>query len=343
MAVIVAAKRSAIVPRGGAFAGLEIEENALPVIAALLRAVPHRVDEVVCANALGAGGNVARIIALAAGLGHVAGLTIDRQCTGGLDAILLARALVDSGAARVVVAGGAESYSRAPQRLRGGVPYHQARFVPKGWDDPDMAQAADVIAREAGISRAQQDAYALDSHAKYRVAAGEIVQIASVTRDPAAGRVTAALAARAAPIVGSITAANTALAADGAAFVLVVADDLAASFGGGIKILRGANVGGDPARPGLAAIDAVAAVDGFGADLAEVMEAYAVQALLCSAGLARVNAGGGALARGHAIGASGAVLAVRLFYDLAAGQTGVAAIAGAGGIGAAMVVQRARG
>lgn len=344
MAVIIAAKRSAIVPRGGAFAGLEIEEIAAPVIAALLQGFSHRVDEVICANALGAGGNVARIIALAAGLPTVAGLTIDRQCTGGLDAILLARALVDSRAARVVIAGGAESYSRAPQRSHGGVEYSQARFVPKGWHDPDMAQAADLIAREAGISRAAQDAYAIESHAKYRVAVGEIVSVAGLARDPAAGRVTAALAARAVPIVGSITAANTALAADGAAFVLVVADDLAAKMAcGGLRILRGANVGGDFARPGLAARDAIVAVGGAGADvapnLAEVMEAYACQAMLCSAGLRAVNVGGGALARGHAIGASGAVLAVRLFYELRLGQ-GVAAIAGAGGIGAAMVVQK---
>jgi acetyl-CoA C-acetyltransferase len=341
MAVIVKAKRSAIVPRGAAFAGLEIEDMAAPVIAALLQGFPQKVDEVICANALGAGGNVARIIALEVGLRHVAGLTIDRQCTGGLDAILLARALVDSGSARVVVAGGAESYSRAPTRFRDGVEYTQARFVPKGWDDPDMAQAADLIAREAGVSRAQQDAYAAQSHAKYRVAEGEIVPIAGQLRDPAAGRVTAALAARSARVAGSITAANTALAADGAAFVLVVADDLAAEMRcGGLRILRGANVGGDAARPGLAALAAIDAVDGSGADVAEVMEAYAVQAMLCSAGLRAVNIGGGALARGHAIGASGAVLAVRLFYELRAGQTGVAAIAGAGGIGAAMVVER---
>ena len=343
MALIIAAKRSAIVPRGGAFAALEIEELAAPVILALLAEFGHPVDELICANALGAGGNVARIIALAAHLPHVAGLTIDRQCTGGLDAILLARAMVDSGAARAVIAGGAESYSRAPQRLRGGVPYAQARFAPRGWDDPDMAQAADLIAREAGISRAAQDAYALHSHGKYRLAEGEIVPVAGQMRDPQAGRVTAALAARARPVAGSITAANAALAADGAAFVLVVADDLAADWaraGAGLRLLRGANIGGDSARPGLAARAALEAVQGQGADIAEVMEAYAVQAMLCGAGLARVNLGGGALARGHAIGASGAVLAVRLFYELGAGQMGVAAIAGAGGIGAALVAQR---
>lgn len=352
MAVIIAAKRSAIVPRGGAFAALEIEDIAAPVIAALRDGFDAPVNEVICANALGGGGNVARIIALRAGLPHLAGLSIDRQCTGGLDAILLARAMVDSGAARAVIAGGAESYSRAPQRCRDGVAFAQARFAPQGWDDPDMAQAADLIAREAGISRAQQDAYAVESHAKYRVRAGEIVPIAAQTCDPFARGLTAAVAGRARAIAGSITAANAAVAADGAAFVLVVADDLAAQLGGGLQILRGANVGGDTARPGLAARAALAAVDGFGADIAEVMEAYAAQAMLCSTGLARmgVNVGGGALARGHAIGASGAVLAVRLFHEMRAqcngvgqigvGQIGVAAIAGGGGIGAAMVVRQ---
>ena len=77
--------------------------------------------------------------------------------------------------------------------------------------------------------------------------------------------------------------------------------------------------------------------------LAEVMEAYAVQAMACvtASGLnpARVNIGGGALARGHPIGASGAVLAVRLFYELTAG-VGLAAIAAAGGIGSAMLAER---
>ena len=82
MAVIVAAKRSAIVPRGGAFATLEIEDIAAPVIAALCAHISLPIDEIICANALGAGGNIARIIALAAGLPHLAGLTVDRQCAG---------------------------------------------------------------------------------------------------------------------------------------------------------------------------------------------------------------------------------------------------------------------
>ena len=104
---IIAARRTAVVPRGGAFAALSIEHLAAPVIAAVLRdagLAPDEVDEVIVSNALGAGGNPARRVALAAGLpDRVAGLSIDRQCAGGLDAILLARALVDSGVADVEI------------------------------------------------------------------------------------------------------------------------------------------------------------------------------------------------------------------------------------------------
>jgi acetyl-CoA C-acetyltransferase len=338
MAVIVAAKRSAIVPRGGTFAGLEIEEIAAPVIAALRG--NFAIDEIICANALGAGGNVARIIALAVGLPHVAGLTIDRQCAGGLDAILLARAMVDSGVARAVIAGGAESYSRRPTRLRDGVPYDQARFAPMGWDDPDMAVAADLLAREQGITQAEQDAWAVASHAKARVCADEIVPILGQATDPFVRGLSMAVAARAKVISGSITVANTAVAADGAAFVLVVADDVARH---GLRIIDGATVGADVARPGLAPLAAIDRIGRDGVQMAEIMEAYAVQGMICARGFDHVNVGvnvgGGALARGHAIGASGAVLAVRLFYELGAGR-GMAAIAAAGGIGTAMLVER---
>ncbi len=362
MAVILAAKRTAICPRGGAFARLSIEDLAAPVVQALLAQAGFpqgQVDELICANALGAGGNPARRVALAAGLPvRVAGLSVDRQCAGGMDAILLARALVDSGAADVVIAGGVESYSRRPLRLRtdpdGGaaVAYEQAAFTPWPERDPDMAAAAAGLAERLGITRAAQDAWAVASHARARVAAGEIVELAGQTRDAFARGLTAAVAARAKVVVGSVTAANAAVAADGAAFVLVVSDRVAAGQAGlrrGWRIAGGVTLGGDPEQPGIApvaAIQAVLARAGLSPDdiaAAEVMEAYAVQAMACVAGVGldpcRVNIGGGALARGHPIGASGAVLAVRLFYELQAGY-GLAAIAAAGGIGTVLLLQR---
>ena len=358
MARLIAARRTAVVPRGGAFARLSLEDLAAPVIAACLADAgigPDAVDEVILSNALGTGGNPARRVALAAGLmERVAGLTIDRQCAGGLDAILLARALVDSGAADVVLAGGVESYSRRPLRLatdpKGGPPvaYDEAPFTPWPDRDPDMAEAAEALAACLGISRARQEAWAVESHVKALRAdlGAEIVAVTGITRDVFARPLSPALLARAPVVVGRITAATAAVAADAAALCLVVSDRLAQ--GRGLAILGGATVGGNPSEPGLAPLVAIARIwDGQPLAMAEIMEAYAVQAIAVveGAGLdpALVNPGGGALARGHPIGASGAILAVRLFHGLATGRNlvagrGLAAIASAGGIGTALML-----
>jgi acetyl-CoA C-acetyltransferase len=121
----------------------------------------------------------------------------------------------------------------------------------------------------------------------------------------------------------------------------VVSDRVAE--GRGLALLAGATVGGAPEEPGLAPVAAIARIwRGEPLAMAEVMEAYAVQAIAVvdGAGLdpARVNLGGGGLARGHPVGASGAILAVRLFHGLKAGR-GLAAIAAAGGIGTALLVE----
>lgn len=353
MARLIAARRTAVVPRGGAFVRFSIEDLAAPVLLACLTDAGidvDQVDEVILSNALGAGGNPARRVALAAGLpDRVAGLSVDRQCAGGLDAILLGRALVDSGAADVVLAGGVESYSRRPLRLatdpQGGdpVPYDQARFTPWPDRDPGMADAAEALAQRLGISRQRQEAWAADSHAKALKSDhfAEIVPVAGMTRDAFTRRLTPALLARAPVVSGSLTAATAAVAADAAAILLVVSDRVAR--GRGLAILGGATVGGNPEEPGLAPLAAIARVwDGAPLTMAEVMEAYAVQAIAVVEGAgidpALVNPGGGALARGHPIGASGAILAVRLFHGLRSGR-GLAAIASAGGIGTALLVK----
>lgn len=354
---LIAARRTPVAPRGGAFSALRIEDLAAPVVQAVLAdagLAPDAVDELLCANALGAGGNPARRIALAAGLpDRVAGLSLDRQCAGGLDAIALAAAMVTAGLAQVVVAGGAESYSQRPLRAMadpgGGPPrfYDEAPFTPWPDRDPGMAEAAAELAREQGFSRAEADGFAVESHARAMAAdlSAEIVPVAGLGRDAFARRLTPALAARAPVLDGPITAANAAVAADAAAFVVVVSE--AVARGRGLRIAASATVGADPCQPGLAPIPAIAAALGKAGVAvgqlarAEIMEAYAVQAMACirGAGLdpAIVNRKGGALARGHPIGASGAILAVRLFHDLTEGH-GLAAIASAGGIGAALVL-----
>lgn len=355
-AFIVAALRTAVVPRGGAFRYLPVEALGAPVIGAVLAAAgvaPEEVDEVIVANAIGPGGNVARRVALAAGLpDRVAGLTVDRQCAGGLDAVLLARALVMAGLAEVVIAGGVESYSQAPERRMPGAaaPYRQAPFTPWPERDPEMAVAADALGRRLGIARGRADAWAVESHRKAQAAdlSAEIVALEGVTRDVFARDLTARVVARAPIVAGAVTAANTAVAADGAAFVLVVSARVAKRAAWACRIAGGVTRGGVPWEPGLAPVTAIAealGACGLSPDAlrrAEVMEAYAVQAIACveGAGLdpAIVNGKGGALARGHPVGASGAVLAVRLFQDLRHGA-GMAAIASAGGIGTAVVFE----
>lgn len=352
MARLIAARRTAVVPRGGAFSRLSLEDLAVPVLLSCLADAGigvDRVDEVILSNALGAGGNPARRAALAAGLpDRVAGLTIDRQCAGGLDAILLARALVESGAAEVVLAGGVESYSRRPVRLAtdpdGGppVPYDEAPFTP--WPDrnPGMVEAAEALAIRLGIGRDRQEAWAAESHAKALNAdhSVEIAPLLGVTRDAFPRHLSPSLLARAPVVQGSITAATAAVAADAAAVCVVVSDRLAQ--GRGLAFLAGATVGGNPEEPGLAPLAAIARIwQGEPLAMAEIMEAYAVQAIAVVEGAgidpAVVNQGGGGLARGHPVGASGAILAVRLFHGLRAGR-GLAAIAAAGGIGTALLL-----
>jgi acetyl-CoA C-acetyltransferase len=360
-AFIVAALRTAVVPRGGAFRDLGIADLGGPLLSEMLARVgiaAGEVEELIVSNALGAGGNPARLVALAAGLPErVAGLSIDRQCAGGLDAVLIGRALVASGAADLVVAGGVESHSRRPLRAvpgpEGPLFYDRPPFTPWPDRDPDLAAAAADLAERLGISRAAQEGWAQGSHAKTLAARQdlrrEIMPLLGVQDDVFARVLSTALLARAKIIAGSVTHATTAVAADAAAFVVIASERRARDFPGALRIAGGVTLGGAPEDPGLApvaAIEKVLVAAGQRAEhlaMSEVMEAYAVQAMACvaAAGLdpARVNPGGGALARGHPIGASGAVLAVRLFHGLRQGF-GLAAIAAAGGIGTALLVER---
>lgn len=363
--VIVAARRTAVSPRGGALAALSLHELAAPVIHACLAQSGIEaacVDEIIVGNALGAGGNPARVIALAAGLPEsVAGLSLDRQCCSGLDALLIADSLIASGSARIVVAGGVESYSQRPQRFRINADsktleaYDQPMFTPWPDRDPDMAEAADALAVSLGIDAQQQNAWAMDSHRKARASSQrlrlEIEVVNGLEVDPFARILTPALCGRATRITGNITVANTSVAADAAAFCIVVAEDLARQLDLPlVRILAGRTLGANPDFPGSAPVAAMTQVMGSQRvearqlRFAEIMEAYAAQAIACTRltqiDPAIVNVSGGALARGHPIGASGAILAVRLFSELSrSGGYGLAAIAAAGGLGTALLLE----
>jgi acetyl-CoA C-acetyltransferase len=309
------------------------------------------------------------VAALQAGLSvTVPGLTVDRQCASGLAAVVLGAAML-RGEEGTVLAGGVESASTAPWRSwppHGDGPaarYERAPFAPADVGDPDMGPAADLIAREHGITRAQQDEYAARSHARAMASqragafADEIVELGGLVRDerPRDG-LTVARLARLRPAfdpAGTVTAGNSCGINDGAAVVTMVDAATHRRRGGrGLRVLATATAGVDPNRPGLGIVPATQEALGRAGlglddvDVVEFNEAFAGQVLACCAELQldpeRVCREGGALALGHPWGASGAVLAVRLFSQLArgsGGRYGLAAIAAGGGQGVAMVVE----
>ena len=130
------------------------------------------VSQLIMANSLGASGNPARVAAVAAGVDHVSGLSIDTQCAGGLDAVALAAALVDAGTADIVIAGSAESYSRRPLRAKAFADqrpaefYTRPSFTPDPEAEPDMTMAAGELAARFHLTRQEQDPFAIDSHTK---------------------------------------------------------------------------------------------------------------------------------------------------------------------------------
>ena len=371
--VIVAARRTPIASAGHGLREVPVDALAAAVISALAQDLPEpaRVDEVVLGNCMGPGGNIARVAALRAGLDTaVAARTIDLQCGSGLAAIVAAADSVRSGRCDVVVAGGAESASTAPTRIApDGRPYARAPFAPAGSPDPDMGEAADDLARHAGITRERADAYAARSFARAWAAQenglfdAELVPVGGLVRDERVRPgLTAERLARLRPTFdpsGTVTPGNATGVNDGAAAVVVVAEEVRARWNlPGLRVLECAQRGVDPALPGLGPVPAVLALRSLAADDAagpdwdrvdrvEINEAFAAQVLACCDALGlpeeRVCPDGGAIALGHPWGASGAVLAVRLFAALVRhgrGDRGLAAIAVGGGQGVAMAVER---
>jgi acetyl-CoA C-acetyltransferase len=373
--VIVAALRTPIGTAGGSLAEVSAAELAAPVLGALAAGAwfgAADVRDVVLGNCTGPGGNVARVSGLAAGLPvSTPALTLDRQCASGLAAIALAAASLREQAG-VVLAGGTESASTAPWRFwppeAGHEPlrYKRAPFAPEEVGDPEMGLAADLLAEECGVSRARQDEYAARSHelAAHTAAqsgfAQEIVEVAGTSRDerPRSG-LTPQRLARLRPAFrpgGTVTAGNSCGINDGAAAVAVVDAATHRTLAvPGLRVLATATAAVDPNRPGLGLVPATrsalaqAGLTLADMDVVELNEAFAGQVLACCDALAlapeRVCVQGGALALGHPWGASGAVLAVRLFTQLVRqeqGGYGLAAIAAGGGQGVAMVVERCR-
>ncbi|MDQ0032109.1 thiolase family protein [Arthrobacter bambusae] len=386
-AVIIAALRTPICRANGQLKSLRAEELLSPVLRSLLATAGvagSEVSDVVIGNAVGGGGNLARYAALHAGLPvGVPGLTVDRQCGSGLDAIALASRLVAAGGNGVFLAGGVESISTAPLRARrnqdpDGEPdfYARATFVPPEFGDPDMGVAAENVAREFSISREQQDDFALRSHQRAVAARAAGVFASEIVHLEAAGAVVqaddgprvslkAGLMERFPPAFvpgGTVTAGNSCFDADAASAVVITSLQRARQLGAadGLLVLGCDTAGVDPELLGIGA--SVAAkrllaeldLEPGKLDLVEFNEAFASQTLACLGALGvrpeRANLDGGALALGHAFGASGAVLVTRLLAQgrrIAQSQPGreslaLAMISIAGGMGTAAMFRYAQ-
>lgn len=376
--VIIAARRTPVCRANGSLKELRAHQLLAPVLQQLLtdsHLSPAAVSDVVIGNAVGGGGNVARLALLEAGLPvDVPGLTVDRQCGSGLDAIVLAARLVAAGGNPVYLAGGVESISTAPLRAyrnEDGEPdfFARAQFVPLSYGDPDMGVAAENVGARCKVSRERQDALALRSHQRALAAAaaghfsGEITRLetpaGTVSTDdgPRRGLNAAVLKRFPAAFVagGTVTAGNSCFDADAASAVVITSLQRARELGAadGLLVLATETAGVDPELLGIGA--AVAAgrmlasrgITADRVDLVEFNEAFASQTLACLDRLdidpERVNLDGGALAFGHAYGASGAVLVTRLLAQTRrAGNDGALALAMisiAGGMGTAALLR----
>ena len=368
------AVRTPIGRYGGALASVRPDDLAALPIKTLLERHPRvdwsRLDDVVlgCANQAGEDNrNVARMAALLAGLpATVPGLTVNRLCGSGLDAVALAARAIRAGEAELVLAGGVESMSRAPFVIgksatafaRDAAMYDTTigwRFVnprmQRQYGVDSMPETAENVAAERGISRADQDAFALRSQQRALQAqhAGRLAaEIMPVSLPGRRGEVTRvehdehpretsleALARLPTPFRdgGSVTAGNASGVNDGACALLLAGEDAIARYGlvPRARVVGAAVAGVEPRVMGLGPVPAVqrllerhrlvlAAID-----LIELNEAFAAQALavLRELGLpddaGHVNADGGAIALGHPLGASGARLATTATRQLVAG------------------------
>lgn len=362
-AVILSAART---PIGKAPGGTLRRARPDDMAAHVLRAVMARasaaraadVDDVILGCAMPEaeqGMNVARIASLRAGLPHdVSAVTVNRFCASGLQAIAYAAERVRGGGARAIIAGGTESMSLVPM---GG---HTITPNPTLVHDyPDVYLTTGLVAenhaREYGISRDEQDAFALESHRRALAAidsgrfADEIspldVQVVETDADGRPSGVTVTLAEDEGPrrdtslqalsklrpafhVQGTVTAGNSSQMSDGAAAVLVTSEAYASETGATplARFVGYATAGVAPERFGIGPVPAIRKVlaqtgltlDDM--DLVELNEAFASQALACLRELDidrdKLNVNGGAIALGHPLGCTGARLTVSILHEL---------------------------
>lgn len=331
------------------------------------------IDFIIGGNAVGGGGNMARLAALTAGIDQqVPAVTLDLQCGSALEAVTQAAAKIESGLADLVLAGGMESSSTQPLRMWN--PNHPnyekdkvwtvAQFVPGQQGEQVMLEGAEHTAITEHVKKEEQDFWVLESHHRAAKAAREGI-LSDIQVSLAGSRKDEGIRASMSqklidrlpcllPGGSVINAANACLMHDGAAFVALCSEEYGKRHNlTPAAVLRfGTAVGGDPLMSPKTAVLAVEKllkktgltyeqIDAF-----EVNEAFAVIDVLFERAFPgtreRYNRFGGALAYGHPYGVSGALLLLHLLKSLEScgGHYGICSVAAAGGIGSAILVER---
>jgi len=378
---IVDARRSPIGRLGGGLRSLSAADLALPVAQTIVpEALKPAISQVIVGQVLtaGSGMNVARQLGLRLGLPQsVPAFVASMVCGSGMKAVALAADSIASGEAALVLTGGVESMSRAPHYatdLRSGCKLGDSTLMDAiladGLTDPvlrlGMGETAERIAETCGITRAEQDAFALLSQQR-TVASRDAFQREIVPIESRDGLVqhdehpradtTLEKLAKLKPAFrkdGSVTAGNASGVNDGAA-LLVLASAYAITehnLPSRARIIASTAVGCDPATMGLGPVHAIRRLceeTGWKldeVDAIEINEAFSAQALACAQQLGvdanKLNQRGGAIALGHPIGASGARVLVTLLHlmeDLNL-HRGIASLCIGGGMGIAMAIER---
>ncbi|WP_298831233.1 thiolase family protein [uncultured Planococcus sp.] len=389
--VIVDSVRTAIGKLGGGIGNETVDFLGSHVIEELLRRTqlePSAVEEVILGQAKQSAdvSNLARVAMLRAGIpAEVPGYTIHRQCGSGVQALNSAAQQIQTGLSDIIIAGGAESMSTAPYYV------NNVRFGTKSGDtllkDPNTASqpgsqpretygelnmgiTAENVADKYGISRQQQDEFALESQEKAANAISkgyfetQIAPYPVKTRkgvsefktDEHPRETTLEKLSLLKPVFkegGTVTAGNASGRNDGAAALLVMSEDEAAKRGYQPKarILAQASVGCSPELMGMGPVQASfkalkqAGLKVEDIDIVELNEAFASQSVACinELGLDRskVNPNGGAIAMGHPIGATGAILLTKLTHELerTGKKYGLVTLCIAGGMGIATIIE----
>jgi len=389
---LCAALRTPVGKHGGALAGVRPDDLAAIPIRALVDRTgidPRTIDDVIlgCTNQAGEDNrNVARMAALLAGLPvEVPAQTVNRLCGSGLQAVASAAHAIWAGEGERLIAGGVESMTRAPfVLLKSGEAWGRAApavaDTTVGWRFPNprlkpdwtisLGETAEVVAARYGITRDDQDAFAVESQRRAAraqadcVFADELVAVplgngATAAKDevprPGTTREGVAKLGPAFRAQGTVTAASSSAIADGAAALLVAGAQAVRGAGAPpplARIVASAIAGVDPSSMGLGPIPATrqalarAGLTIGEIDLVELNEAFAAQAIACIRELAldpaRVNVYGGAIALGHPLGATGARILTTLVHALrrTGGRYGLATMCIGVGQGIALVVER---